>query len=155
MQRENGTMDATEPSQINAGIPEADEEPVPEGTTGQDDPVGESLGPQDFVTHSHPPEAGTALLTPWNDPESTFAQRPIPPSSLEHDATEVSLFLSYRPLQTDVVVRPTIPEPSDRTTAGRRGDVDRRLPRQPQRACEEQRGELEESVLLWPITALS
>ena len=24
------------------------------------------------------------MLTPWNDPESSFAQRPIPPSAYEH-----------------------------------------------------------------------
>ena len=24
------------------------------------------------------------MLTPWNDPESSFAQRPIPPSVYEH-----------------------------------------------------------------------
>ena len=33
---------------------------------------------------SKPPESGSTMLTPWNDPESSFAQRPTPPSVYEH-----------------------------------------------------------------------
>lgn len=42
---------------------------------------------------SAPPEAGPQHLTPWNDPESTFAQRPVPPTVQDHQVV-----IEVRPL---------------------------------------------------------
>lgn len=43
-----------------------------------------------FHRGSHPPESSGTMLTPANDPESTFTQRPVPPHVLEASIPEVS-----------------------------------------------------------------
>lgn len=75
--------------QASNGSPPAEHNVIDGGSVAESSPAP---GPDPFrheadrdLAHtSAPPEAGGALLTPWNDPESTFAQRPVPPGALEH-----------------------------------------------------------------------
>ena len=49
--------------------------------------------PRNHIFHrgSFPPESSATMLTPSNDPESTFSQRPVPPHVLDHSIPEVFL----------------------------------------------------------------
>ena len=42
-----------------------------------------------FHKSSFPPESSITMLTPANDPESTFTQRPLPPRILQETFIEV------------------------------------------------------------------
>ena len=55
-----------------------------------------------FRRSSRPPESSITMLTPANDPESTFTQRPLPPSVLQAAIPEVSpgckiLYMTHEP----------------------------------------------------------